>query len=130
MSEISTWEQTAGGMMRNGGLAFAPGAVQSARDMMDRSAAKREFEDAWGDVLPVQRALAERGWTGAWVFIEGPLRPPELAPLYAAAAMASTPQGGYGPGGRDPLVAETEARERQRWAQAQARMDPIMKTIG
>lgn len=125
MSEVSDWSQTPAGLMRNRGIVARKDAAQVAMEIAspDRAEAHRAFREAWQPVLTVQEALVRRGWTGTWIHIDGPLVPPELAPLHAAAAAAQSRIGTTAAGVEDATYAGMVAAERARMAAAQQAQD-------
>jgi len=105
MSDITSWEQSPAALVRRGGYSIADEMLAKAQNLesekrwlradwearMDAAdAAFGEGARRWREVRAEQEALAERGWTGAWIDVPGPLTPPELAPLGIAAAASRT----------------------------------------
>jgi hypothetical protein len=116
MSEAFTdWSQTPGALIRNRGLVPSTAAADRAQEIAspERIAARRSFDHAWGQsgVLAVQRQLAERGWTGEWVNVPGPLVPPELAPLGISAKAGQTTQAVFVPDGQGGMRPGNAAAE-------------------
>lgn len=127
---VVSWAQTPAALIRNRGLVVD---VERARALLDdeRRSARAEFDQAWRHDLAMimQRQLAERGWTGAWVTV-GDTIAPELQPLYAGASLAQTRSGIDAPGRRDPLVVEHDRIVRERLDAAEARLGPLARTVG
>lgn len=131
MNEITSWTQTAAGMIRRGGVIPETATVERAQDItaQDRLTAKRAFDDAWGPVITVQQALRDAGWSGAWIHV-GDTIAPELRPLHAGAALNGVQSGIDAPGHRDPLVLEHDRIVRERLDAAEARLGPLARTVG
>jgi hypothetical protein len=88
--------------------------------------AKRSFREAWESNIAIGEALRDRGWTGEWITIDGPLVPKELAPLNVSVHASQARQGGYGPGrDPDPVYSEFLAEGQERMRQAQAALDRL-----
>lgn len=94
---ISEWAQSAGAVVRHGGL-MSP----DLGEQLEREEARRWFRETHASAIAVQERLVREGWPGAWIPV-GPTRPPELAPLFAAQSAESTRVGvfttGNGPDG-------------------------------
>ena len=107
MSEVRRWEDTAAGMIANGG--WVPDCDWTALED-ERRTARVEFEaklaadPAWARVRTAQQELAARGWTGQVITIEH-IRLPELEPLFMAQKVSEARTGTWGPasdGGMTP----------------------------
>lgn len=121
MSEPTDWAQTPGGLLRNRGLVVEPLPAERP-DSPARMSAKRQFTDAWAEVLTVQEQLRDAGWAGEFVSVSSSI-PPELVPLTLAAKADRTTQGMEAPGRPDDeLVARAKQAERERFEAARAEL--------
>lgn len=134
MSDVTAWEQTPGALIRNRGYFVADEMLAKAQNLESEKrwlradwearidaadaamAAKGEGGRRWREIHAEQRALAERGWPGAWIDVPGPLTPPELAPLAVAEAARQTVNAVFTPapgGGMQPANAAAEQLTRE-----------------
>jgi hypothetical protein len=146
MTELVSWEQSAGAVIRNGGYRPADELLAKARSLESEKRFQRadwesrmDAADAaaaatgtlirpWREVRQQQQDLAAAGWPGQIIHVEHSV-PAELRPLHAMAALSQVRSGIDAPGHKDPLVLEHAETVAERVRAARARMDAINKRL-